>query len=71
MDLFLDIAQLVIAVLLMASILVQSKGEGLGAAFGGTGAIAATRRGPEKVVFLLSIIFSTLFIALAALRLFL
>lgn len=71
MQLFLDIVQLVTAVLLMGTILIQSKGEGLGAAFGGGSNIVATRRGPEKVVFILSIIFSTVFIVLAALRLFL
>jgi len=71
MKLFLDITQIVIAILLVVSILLQQKGDGLGSAFGGGGEnIATTRRGAEKGVFTLSIILSVLFIGLAVARMF-
>lgn len=71
MKLFLDIAQIVVAALLIASILLQQKGDGLGAAFGGGDTVATTRRGAEKGVFILSIILSAIFIGLALSRMFL
>lgn len=71
MELAFNIAQVVVAALLTASILLQAKGAGLGAAFGGGESVFTTRRGPEKVIFTVSIILSMLFLALSATRLFL
>lgn len=72
MNLFFDIAQIVTAVLLILSILLQQKGDGLGAAFGGSSdTIATTRRGAEKTIFQISIVLSAIFIGLAAARMFL
>ena len=49
MTLFLDITQVIVGILLVISILLQSKGAGLGAGFGGGGeAVTSTRRGAEK-----------------------
>ncbi len=70
MKLILDIVQIVVGILLMISILLQSKGGGLGSAFGGGEAIATTRRGAEKGIFTISIILSVIFIGLAAARMF-
>lgn len=47
----LAISQLVLAILLMICVLLQQKGAGLGAAFGGSSAIYTTRRGVDKVLF--------------------
>ena len=58
----LSIIQIVISVILMALILIQQKGSGLGAAFGGENAIYRTKRGAEKTIFRLTIIFSILFL---------
>ncbi|MEK7606733.1 MAG: preprotein translocase subunit SecG [Patescibacteria group bacterium] len=60
---FLSILQITSALLLVASILIQQKGTGIGAAFGGENAIYRTRRGVEKAIFLATIIFAVLFFA--------
>lgn len=51
MKLALSIIQLVFSVLLIVVVLLQQKGAGLGAAFGGSGAMHTTRRGVDKVLF--------------------
>ena len=61
----LNILQITFAILLIASILLQQKGTGLGAAFGGGGSMYKTKkRGGEKVVFTATIIFSIIFFGL-------
>lgn len=70
MEYIFDIAQIICGILLIISILLQSKGAGLGAAFGGSETIASTKRGAEKGVFVISIILSIIFIGLAAVRMF-
>jgi len=51
--------------------LLQKSGGGLGAAFGGGGGFYTTRRGLEKKIFGLTIIFGIIFVALALLNLIL
>ncbi|HLD21280.1 MAG TPA: preprotein translocase subunit SecG [Patescibacteria group bacterium] len=68
---FFNIAQIVIAVLLVCSILIQTRGDGLGSAFGGSDTVVSTRRGAEKTIFYISTILSALFIGLAISRMFL
>lgn len=68
---FLDIAQIIISILLISSILLQAKGDGLGSAFGGSDTVASTRRGAEKGLFYISTILSALFIGLSLSRMFL
>jgi len=46
----LDIIQIVIAILLIITILLQNRGSGLGSAFGGEGNIYMAKRGAEKFV---------------------
>lgn len=70
MNTILDITQLILGLLLIAAILLQSGGAGLGSAFGGGDAIATTRRGAEKTLFTATIVLSVLFIVLAATRIF-
>lgn len=65
MQLALNIAQVVVVILLIVSVLLQQKGSGLGAAFGGEGNVYTTRRGAEKVIFISSIVLSVLFLGLA------
>jgi preprotein translocase subunit SecG len=67
----LDVSQIILAVLLVASILLQAKGDGLGSAFGGSGGVVSTRRGPEKGIFIFTIIVATVFIGVSVARLFL
>ncbi|PJE76998.1 preprotein translocase subunit SecG [Candidatus Uhrbacteria bacterium CG10_big_fil_rev_8_21_14_0_10_48_16] len=65
MESVLNIAQIVLAILLVASILLQAQGTGLGAAFGGGGNVYRTKRGAEKKIFQLTIILSILFFGVA------
>lgn len=71
MDFVLDIIHLALAVLLVALILIQSKGAGLSAAFGGGGGnVYTARRGAEQVLFRGTIVIAVLFFGLALARLF-
>jgi len=65
----LHIIQLVLAVLLIVVILLQQKGAGMGAAFGGSGTVYTTRRGVDKVLYQLTIVISVLFFLLAIINL--
>lgn len=60
-ELILSIAQITLAVLLVASILLQARGTGLGAAFGGEGNVYRTKRGVEKRLFQATIVIAILF----------
>jgi preprotein translocase subunit SecG len=53
------------AVLLVFFILLQSRGVGLSSTFGGDGAFYRTRRGPEKLLFNLTIFLITTFAILS------
>lgn len=59
----LTIIQAISAILLIIGILLQSKGSGLGAAFGDTNAIQHTRRGAEKFLYQASIVLAIIFLA--------
>lgn len=66
----LQIAHVIITCLLAASILLQQRGSGLGDAFGDTGVVFSSRRGVEKILFYLSIVFGISFVALALLQIY-
>lgn len=55
------IAQIVMAVLIVAAVLLQSQGTGLGSAWGGGGETYHTRRGVEKIIFYATIVLIVLF----------
>jgi preprotein translocase subunit SecG len=57
----LNISQATLAVLLVLSILLQARGTGLGAAFGGDSNVYRTKRGVEKKLFQATIILAILF----------
>ncbi|MDG1950786.1 MAG: preprotein translocase subunit SecG [bacterium] len=65
LELVLNIAQLILAILLMGAILLQAQGTGLGSAFGGGGNTFRTKRGAEKKLFQLTILLSILFFGVA------
>ncbi|OGF64762.1 preprotein translocase subunit SecG [Candidatus Giovannonibacteria bacterium RIFCSPHIGHO2_01_FULL_45_24] len=54
-------AQIMISALLVAAILLQQKGVGLGSAFGGSGQIYRSKRGLEKGLFIATIVLGVLF----------
>jgi len=53
--------QIIIGISLTITILMQSKGVGLGKAWGGTGMAYHSKRGVEKLIFRLTILLSILF----------
>ncbi len=60
--------QIVVAILLILSILLQQRSEALGSTFGGGGdSFYATRRGIQKKIFWATIVLGTLFIILSIL----
>lgn len=67
----LQIIHLIITVLLVTCVLLQQRGSGLGDAFGADTSVFTSRRGAEKVLFYLTIIFGISFMALAIIQLYL
>jgi len=61
------IAQILVAVALIATILFQLHGGGLGGIFGQAESVYRTRRGIEKTLFKLTIALTVIFIVLAVL----
>jgi preprotein translocase subunit SecG len=65
MVIYLDIALIIISVLLILSVIIQSKGAGLGGLTGAdTGSIFTARRGVERTLFWITIVLSVIFFAL-------
>jgi protein translocase SecG subunit len=60
---WIKISQLIIAILLILSILLQNQGSGLGEAFGGSNSVYLTKRGLEKKLFVATIVLAVLFLA--------
>ena len=62
---YLNIALIIISVLLILSVIIQSKGAGLGGLTGAdTGSIFTARRGVERTLFWVTIVLSVIFFAL-------
>jgi preprotein translocase subunit SecG len=56
------VGQGLISIALMAAILLQARGAGLGATFGGDSSVYRSRRGIEKRLFQFTVVLSVLFI---------
>lgn len=66
-----NVLLITISTLLIITVLLQQRGEGISTAFGGDGSGAYhTKRGMEKFVFYSTIVLSVLFIGSALVRLF-
>jgi len=63
------IAQMILAIALLASILLQQRGTGLGGAFGGEVTAYRSRRGIERTLFRLTVVLAILFVAFNLLNL--
>lgn len=61
----MEIIQILIAVTLIIVIILQAKGTGLGAAWGGGGELYHSKRGVEKVLFTSTIVLAVIFVVLA------
>jgi len=65
-EVYLDIALIITSIALIVSVILQSKGAGLGSLAGGdTGGVFTARRGIEKTLFRITIGLSILFAVLA------
>lgn len=68
MEVYLDIALIITSIALILSVILQSKGAGLGGLTGAdTGGFLTARRGIERTLFWVTIILSVLFFALTIL----
>jgi preprotein translocase subunit SecG len=66
MERFLDIALIITSVSLIISVILQSKGAGLGGLTGSdTGGVYTARRGIERTLFWVTIVLGVIFFALA------
>lgn len=71
MQKIVNILQIAIGALLVAAILLQARGTGLSTIFGGSGEIYRTKRGLEKIIFILTIVLAIIFFALGIVNLLL
>ena len=65
MQVYLNIAQIVLSISLILAILLQIKGGGLGGIFGQADTVFRTRRGVEKTLFQLTIVLVILFVIIS------
>jgi len=65
----LQVIEIILGIVVMIFILLQVRGAGLGSVFGGSsaGSVFKTRRGVERLVFNLTIVFAVLFCLVAIL----
>ena len=68
---WISITQIIVSVLLVVAILLQQRGTGLSATFGGTGNIYRTKRGLEKIIFFATIVLAIIFFGSALLNIIL
>ena len=69
MQTYFSIAQIVLSIALILSILFQVRGGGLGGIFGQASTVFRTKRGVEKTLFQLTIVLVVLFIAISIIML--
>lgn len=68
---YLNLAQIIISLLLVSAILLQARGTGLGAVFGGESNIYRTKRGAEKILFIVTIVLAIVLLGLALINILL
>ena len=69
MQSYLNVAQIVLAIALVLTILLQVRGGGLGGIFGQPSSVYRTKRGMEKTLFQLTIVLAVLFVIISAVTL--
>ena len=69
MQTYLNVAQIVLSIALVAVILLQVRGGGLGGIFGQPDTVFRTKRGVEKILFQLTIALVVLFVTVSILTL--
>lgn len=72
METYINIGLIIISVLLILSVILQSKGAGLGGLTGAdSGSVFTARRGVERTLFRLTIVLSAIFFVLVIVQVFL
>jgi len=69
MQTYLNVAQIVLSIALVAVILLQVRGGGLGGIFGQPDTVYRTKRGVERILFQLTIVLVILFIIVSLITL--
>ena len=69
MEIYFNVAQIILSVSLIAIVLLQTRGGGLGGIFGSQSGVYRTRRGIEKTLFNLTIAIVAAFLIISLLRL--
>jgi preprotein translocase subunit SecG len=69
MQIYLNVAQIVLSIALVTAILLQVRGGGLGGIFGQPDTVYRTKRGVEKILFQLTIVLVILFIIVSIITL--
>ena len=69
MQTYLNVAQIVLAIALILTVLFQVRGGGLGGIFGQSSSVYRTRRGVEKTLFQLTVVLVVLFIVISIIAL--
>ena len=69
MQVYFNIAQIVLSVALVLAVLLQVRGGGLGGIFGQADTVYRTKRGVEKTLFQLTVALVVLFIVISLVRL--
>lgn len=65
---YLNIVQIIVAVALIGLVLMQAQSHGVGGVFGGQPSVYQSRRGPERTIFNLTIVFAILFLLISLLN---
>ncbi len=63
-------AQIALSVIVIGLILIQGKGTGLSGVFGGEGNVFRTKRGAERILFIITIVMVALFFGVALLNVY-
>ena len=71
MQIYFNVAQIVLSIALVLAVLLQVRGGGLGGIFGQPDTVFRTKRGVEKTLFQLTIALAILFIAISLISLIL
>jgi preprotein translocase subunit SecG len=69
METYFNVAQIILSVSLIAIVLLQTRGGGLGGIFGSQSGVYRTRRGIEKTLFNMTIAIVAAFLVISLLRL--
>jgi preprotein translocase subunit SecG len=67
---YLSLTLIVVSTVMCGLVMLQTRGSGLGSMFGGDGGVYKTRRGMEKSVFNMTILFAAVFLVVSFVTVF-